>query len=242
MSKLKTKNLLTKQLLQNTGRAMGDSGDAYGRNFERLAESGIDFNEGLRVDDCSVTIPIATYLLNNLDRNKKCEKLETLLLSQLKKLDKEATSLSYGNGDELIEIIKKMSGHYYLDSIDKFIDNDNKNISFVNTYNFDSDLSQVIQFLRFNLDGTDYIILETHNGCDVRGGYSDGRVYEVTEDYFGYSLQVNCEVQIEEDGDYDFVSLYNDCTYNVELNKWVHTESGKEIFFSANGDNYEIYV
>lgn len=229
MSKLKTKNLLTKQLLQNTGRAMGDSGDAYGRNFERLAKSGIDFNEGLRVDENSVIIPIATYLLNNLDRNKECEKLERLLLSQLKKLDKEATSLSYSNGDELIEILdligaENTNGHWY------------------NSYNFDSDLSQVIQFLRFKLDGTDYVILETHNGCDVRGGYSDGRVYEITEDYFGYSLQVNCEVQIEEDGDYDNVSFYNDCIYNVELNKWVHTESGKEIFFSASGDNYQIYV
>lgn len=42
----------------------------------------------------------------------------------------------------------------------------------VNTYNGEDLLSQTLQFLYFTCDGTPYVLLQIHGGCDVRGGYT----------------------------------------------------------------------
>lgn len=49
-----------------------------------------------------------------------------------------------------------------------------------NTYNFDNSLSQVFQWERFG----DFICLEIHGGCDVRGGYTRPAFFKVIEDAF----------------------------------------------------------
>lgn len=52
-----------------------------------------------------------------------------------------------------------------------------------NTYNGECALSQTLQYWYFTaqdcavLDDGVYLVLQTHNGCDVRGGYSQPRVY-----------------------------------------------------------------
>ena len=52
----------------------------------------------------------------------------------------------------------------------------------VNTYNGEDLLSQVIQFTLFRIDFTDYVALQIHGGCDVRGGYTAPRIFEVNGD------------------------------------------------------------
>lgn len=54
-----------------------------------------------------------------------------------------------------------------------------------NTYNHGDDFSQCFQWSEWEVDGRMYVIIQTHNGADVRGGYSRpvfARV--VDEDYF----------------------------------------------------------
>ena len=55
-----------------------------------------------------------------------------------------------------------------------------------NTYNWENLLSQGLQFLTFYDENEDmYIILQIHNGCDIRGGYTKPRFFKVLEeDYF----------------------------------------------------------
>ena len=54
-----------------------------------------------------------------------------------------------------------------------------------NTYNGDCDLSQGLQFNIFSdEDGDCFILLQVHNGADIRGGYTDPRVFEVDPDDF----------------------------------------------------------
>jgi hypothetical protein len=54
-----------------------------------------------------------------------------------------------------------------------------------NSYNYPSNLSQNIQFLVFQdwEAGDVYAVVQTHNGADVRGGYSTPRVFRVEKFY-----------------------------------------------------------
>lgn len=47
----------------------------------------------------------------------------------------------------------------------------------VNTYNYDCPLDQVLQFSPVEIDGEDYILLQVHGGADVRGGYTDAKLF-----------------------------------------------------------------
>jgi len=50
-----------------------------------------------------------------------------------------------------------------------------------NTYNRDCDLSQVLQVQWFGMYGDQYILIQVHNGADVRGGYTNARLFKVND-------------------------------------------------------------
>ena len=55
----------------------------------------------------------------------------------------------------------------------------------INTYNGECDLSQTIQFVYVgDTYDCDVIALSIHNGADVRGGYTDYKLFRIEEDYF----------------------------------------------------------
>ena len=47
----------------------------------------------------------------------------------------------------------------------------------VNTYNHESLLDQVLQFVLFSGEYGEFVVLQIHGGCDVRGGYTKPRVF-----------------------------------------------------------------
>src|SRR5690606_10964984 len=54
-----------------------------------------------------------------------------------------------------------------------------------NTHNMDTDLDQNFLWVLFHHNGDDYAVIRTHNGCDIRGGHSEPRVFKVVDaDYF----------------------------------------------------------
>jgi hypothetical protein len=58
-----------------------------------------------------------------------------------------------------------------------------------NTYNYEyCDLNQGIQGAHALVDGEDYIIVQIHNGCDERGGYTNARMFK-------WSLCEECRVE-----------------------------------------------
>ena len=55
-----------------------------------------------------------------------------------------------------------------------------------NTYNYASALSQVLQGTYVSINGKDYILLQIHGGCDVRGGYTDAKLFRLSDLTEGY--------------------------------------------------------
>ena len=55
--------------------------------------------------------------------------------------------------------------------------------------NWESNLTQEINFVRFEWNGEEVVLLQTHNGADIRGGLSSPIAYEIVSEepgYFGY--------------------------------------------------------
>jgi hypothetical protein len=106
-------------------------------------------------------------------------------------------------------------------------------IGTVNTYNYENILSQVLQYTVFegsycDEEDSTYVILQTHNGCDVRGGYSTPHVFKVLDfDYF-------CIAQTD---------IYADCTGC--RNYWISYDAGYHMWYdgcSANEKPFSEYT
>mgnify|MGYP003113883225 CR=1 FL=1 len=50
-----------------------------------------------------------------------------------------------------------------------------------NTYNWDNNFSQVIQGHNLELEGEHYVLIQVHNGADVRGGYTDAKLFRLND-------------------------------------------------------------
>ena len=158
--------IVVEMLTENTGIHMLDSGRANGRAWQR--------NQGKTLKDWkkepSVTwnpegwycISVFHYLTKaNLAIDETCKAFN--------KLNVSATDW----GGEFYGTSK--AGQAYLDGLGA------KEINSFNTYNGDSALSQVLQgiWIRFGDDTEDYLLLQIHQGADVRGGYTDARLFHV---------------------------------------------------------------
>lgn len=52
-----------------------------------------------------------------------------------------------------------------------------------NSYNGESSLSQVIQGTYVRIADNDYVVLQIHGGCDVRGGYTNAKLFRIVNSY-----------------------------------------------------------
>lgn len=189
---MNTKEVIADMLTENTGAHFLDSGGAYGRNHER--NQGVDFEatpyasvefsvyshgQGAPKHEIQFSNNVYHWLAERLDYEPEmtrayeawCERedLAPCLQGQQAVLDSmqrdpgvsEIFGLDWG---------AEASGLY--GEGDPFI---------VNTYNHESTLSQVLQFLYFEVNGSSYVLLSIHGGCDVRGGYTDCKVFSCNE-------------------------------------------------------------
>lgn len=189
---------LAEMLVENTGRHILDSGDAYGRNWQR--------NQGLDVEafksrpratwtrDWATTVDVFHYL-NDLCTYSRLAEL----------LDKSYRAYSMASSDYHLEDIENWSTLLG----GKLGRGDN-------SYNLDcSPLSQVIQWQEVTFDTAELLarigdplteaeieelaelayklgdtftvtLLQIHGGADIRGGYTRPVVFEATE-YLGYT-------------------------------------------------------
>lgn len=77
-----------------------------------------------------------------------------------------------------------------------------------NTYNWESDLDQDLQFETLTIGRLSYIILQTHNGCDARGGYTRPVVALMREPeyFFSFTVDLWCDECGEQyDMAYDYI-------------------------------------
>jgi hypothetical protein len=164
-----TNTIIAKMLRENTGRHFMDSGDAYGRNWERNQGRSFDGEPEATVDfkyDIEVTINVYHFLKDRLTLSEKLDRKFKRFCNRPENADESYFALVAKFVDTL-----DASGLY----------GEGSPLT-VNTYNGEDLLSQVIQFTLFRLDHTDYVILQIHGGADVRGGYTTPRVFEVNGD------------------------------------------------------------
>ena len=208
---LETGQMISDQLKENTGRSFLDSGgypqydsdgnytgssQGYGRGYER--RQSIDYEKTKRVyidPQYDLEISINTYHFL-----RDCLEFDPVIMGLFMEYDSldpdQYWSESVKGLIETFDGLFSVSGIY------------GEGQSFgVNTYNHDSLLSEVIQYDFFSLpNGQSYVCLMTHNGADVRGGYSRPVVYYLS-DHDQTGLLRDSEVSVYIDPDPEIIDL-----------------------------------
>jgi hypothetical protein len=161
-----TERVLIEMMTENTGRHMLDSGGAYGRNWEQNQDLGFVKAPAVELSDYGVYVSHNVYHWLK-ERVTYDEELDT----------------------RFQEFCKGREDTHWLQDMEEFAESleasglyGDGNPFTVNTYNGECSLSQTLQFTYFELNGTSYIALQIHGGCDVRGGYTRPRIFEVDDD------------------------------------------------------------
>lgn len=175
-------------LTTGTGRHFLDSGGDSGRHWQRnqLRPIGSFQEEPRAVMDewGGVTISLFRHLVDAL----------------------KVTRLSEALDEELYAFSKEREGSY-LEDIEAFIEHIGAEEGYSeNSYNRESNLSQVIQYQTFTLGGTEYVALQVHQGADVRGGYTRPYIFELADEYALLSEWGSIECTGEEAHPYEWSS------------------------------------
>jgi len=199
-----TNQVIADMLRENTGAHLLDSGNYYGRHWKHNRQI-VDFEDEkeveLYIDDvCGIDMTISVYhfLTKALEFSEELDQLYSWWLSEETRMW-EQNSLKWPNGSA----IQDRESSYHLSDMRDFVDwlrAEGFGVSglygegdpfVVNTYNGACLLSQTLQYIYFELtalpmcpDSTEltcgrYCLLQIHNGCDARGGYTAPRAFKV---------------------------------------------------------------
>jgi len=171
MTDMRTAETIKAMFLENTGTHMLDSGGAYGRHWERNQTRDFDREPEVEFIDggdgfCYYVINSYKFLLSQgMWLDEVCDEFNAVNAG-CDNWDGSENHDVYGVSAEGMEVLER----YGMTVGGSF-----------NTYNGDSSLDQVLQGTL--LDGMDdqYILLQVHQGCDVRGGYTDARLFCIWE-------------------------------------------------------------
>lgn len=170
-------------LIENTGTHFLDSGGANGRNWQRNQKLSIEdfkkrpeatleisiheFQNGEQRVYATPTVDLFHYLTSNLNLDSVCNEFNS------KEVDDWNSQEFYG---------VSLEGEAFI--LEHF---DAKGDSF-NSANWESNFSQIVQGIELEHkdSGDSYILLQIHGGCDIRGGYTDAKLFklDVFCDYF----------------------------------------------------------
>lgn len=214
------KQTIAAMLTQNTGIHMLDSGGAYGRNWQR--------NAGMTCEDFDAQ-PAATLEIDirNWQDKPHVDAVLTVniwhkLTSGILELDEVCRDFNALDVDDWGSVLNGVSnsGEEWL--ADRGFAWDDHNSGF-NTYNWDNNFSQVIQGNFITLDGEygeeKYVLLQIHGGADVRGGYTDAKLFKLCDHAEEYDLfRDDCGFSVEtEDGEYLTLNWHGE---------WVNSDGG----------------
>lgn len=203
------KDLVYKMLTESTGINIMDSGGGENRGWQRNQKRSIeDFNNESEVTvdiygdvtnskDIGYTISVFHYLTRSLELDEICNDFNAIE-------NKDWDSGIYG-------VSKKQA---------KWLENQGFEIgdSF-NTYNGESSLSQILQGTYIKLGVNNYVLLQIHNGCDARGGYTDAKMFYLPDEYMPSESVYGTIDGIEVDNSYDGISLTDEQGEAVKANK-----------------------
>ena len=198
------KDMVYGMLTENTGKAMGDSGGTDGRMWQRNSKKSIDDFENedeeryefdYKYGEILRTVSVFHYLTNNLEIDEICEEFNNL---QDTTDNWEADADVYGVSKEAF------------DHIDSCFEVDIQRTW--NTYNGDSDLSQILQGANLSIDDEDYVLIQIHGGADARGGYTDAKLFKCDE--YGmiheYLNEYKDSYEMEQDMEEGYIETFSD--------------------------------
>lgn len=185
----KTKEIIECMLKENTGKHLLDSGNYYGRHWEK--NSNIDFEKTPRTNVNwkykEFTISLYHFLVDNVRYEEKFDQVF-----------QKFSNLEINSSKNWFEIV---------DSFIPYLKSKGLNIETeynCYTYNEENRLSQDIVFTTFRYNLETYVILMIHNGCDARGGFTNPRIFSVYDSRFY---------------DYNNVVLYcKECSIGFDVN------------------------
>ncbi len=173
----KTQNRLIEMLTENTGVHFLDSGMSNGRHWQQnqghtLSEWQNRPSALLDTDyGTSVTLDVFGFLSDRLRLSEQAEQVQAQFSEFI---DENNYSLwDCSAMEEFAQLVHEPSTLERTPEI-------------VNTYNFENLLSQVLQFVEFEINGVQFVLLQIHGGADVRGGYTAPQVFEVLSEYWIY--------------------------------------------------------
>lgn len=157
-----TAEILAEMLTENTGRHLLDSGDYYGRHYERNAGlTARDFLARPRViNEGDYFISDVFHFLN--------DRLEFAPV-----IDAAFQTYYDASDDYALGIMEEFPQTLGATDVETY-----------NTYNYEEALSQTLQFTTFNLGDETFAALQIHGGADVRGGYTRPRVFRIVADNY----------------------------------------------------------
>ena len=178
--KMTLEQTIATMLIENTGTHMLDSGGSYGRNWQRNKGASLDDwrarpsakldiymreFEGQLTADLSPCVDVFHLLSGGaLELDEFCREFNKLPVDDWKG-DFCGVSMA---GTEWLEM------HGFSESGKGF-----------NTYNWALNLSQVLQgaeLMRESEWGAEnYLLLQIHGGADVRGGYTDAKLFKLND-------------------------------------------------------------
>lgn len=145
--------------------------------------------ETLDSTDINFTVNVYHHLVNSLSIDDTCQAFNAL------KCDEWNSDQAYGISKKQAKWLEKR-GFTFGDTW--------------NSYNGETNLSQVLQGCNMMLDGDSleyptYMLLQIHQGADVRGGYTDAKLFKIECEYFTtnptvYGTIDGAEVETSYDG------------------------------------------
>jgi len=192
-----TKELVYKMLTECTGKHMCDSGMSDSRHWQRNQKKSIEdfenepeehiYKEGDYIyRDLSVF-----HYLSELELDDICDRFNRIQ-SQSDNWDSDFNSdkFVYGVSAEAQQVLE----HHNEVIINRSW----------NTYNGESDLTQTLQGANLTINEDEYILIQIHNGADVRGGYTDAKLFKLNDEgmihsyLYEWSEQEELEQRLEE--------------------------------------------
>jgi hypothetical protein len=205
-----TQKLVYKMLKENTGVHFLDSGFENGRMWQRNANKTLkDFinedEETYMFDqehkDINRTVSVFHYL-GGLQLDEIC-----------KSFNRRNTNCKDWEGDfsaskENVYGVSKRASNWLQENFEVKVQ-----YTF-NTYNNDSDLSQILQGSRLLINNETYYLIQIHGGADARGGYTDAKLFLANEWSGGiheYLSEYKDNIELMEDLQQGYISKLTDC-------------------------------
>jgi len=232
--------VIAEMLTENTGINMLDSGGASGRGWQQ--NQGRDFKkEGAVIvetyesgDEVIITFNLFHFLTTFLELDENCKKLQ-------RRFNKFAQSPTQEDEPWLVS----------MEEFGKKVNEEPSMLEYIgttNTCNYDNILNGVIQYTSFFYDGELYALMQTHNGVDIRGGYSKPRVFKIPEsDYFimaqnNVSAWTDCFTWDSDDGGYYWQEGYSHCGDRKEIPELEFNVRDEKVFLKGTNDEITFSV